>query len=176
MPLEAYLPKAELDLKKKLLPSLMRSDASLVAAHPPFYCNLAASILASNSEKSAWMPTSGGAMGSTRKAAISQSVSSRTMSAADRQRSWRSANENSSRDHGRSSGPSGGPKARKKDAGLARKMQTRSKVSSRDREAISPQSRGIGPQPRANGGEWGAQAENGAQSAKAHQTHMIGGD
>ena len=32
---------------------------------------------------------------------------------------------------------SGGPKARKKDAGLARKMQICSKVGSRDREVIS---------------------------------------
>ena len=89
------------------------------------------------------------------------------MSAADRQRKWRSANENKCRYHGEVG--RGGPKARKKDAGLARKMQTRSKVSSRDREAISPQSRVIGPQPRAISGEWGAKAENGAQSAKAFQ-------
>ena len=79
-------------------------------------------------------------MGSIREVAISRSVSSRTMSAADRQRSWRSANKNKFRDHGEVR--SGGPKARKKDAGLARKMQTRSKVRSRDREAICCWSRG----------------------------------
>ena len=88
------------------------------------------------------------------------------MSAADRLRSWRSADKDKCGDQGEVR--SGGPKAGKKDAGLARKMQTRSKVSSRDREAISPQSRGIGPHKRANGREWGAKAENGAQSAKAH--------
>ena len=115
-------------------------------------------------------------MGSIREVAISRSVSSRTMSAADRQRSWRSANESSCRDHGRRSGPSGGPKARKKDAGLARKMQIRSKVGSRDREVISSQSRRNGPQSRANthqtdlvGGEWDAKA-------KTHQTNLIGGE
>ena len=112
-------------------------------------------------------------MGSIREVAISRSVSSRTMSAADRQRSWRSANENTCRDHGEVR--SGGPKARKQDAGLARKMETRSKVSSRDREPISPQSRGIGPQSRAIGGERGARAENGS-AENGSQTHLIGGD
>ena len=85
------------------------------------------------------------------------------MSAADRLRSWRSADKNKCRDHGEVR--SGGPKARKKDAGLARKMQIRSKVGSRDREVISSQSQRNGPQSRANthqtdllGGEWGAEA------------------
>ena len=111
-------------------------------------------------------------MGSIRMVAISRSVSSRTMSAADRQKSWRSANKNACRDYGETG--RGGPKARKKDAGLARKMQTRSKVSSRDRQAISPQSRVIGP--RAIGGERGARAENGSAENGAFQTHLIGGD
>ena len=89
------------------------------------------------------------------------------MSAADRQRSWRSANENSSRDHGRRSGPSGGPKARKKDAGLA---------ASRNREAISPQSRGVGPQSRSISREWGAKAENGAENGpQSRSTDLTAG-
>ena len=113
-------------------------------------------------------------MGSIRMVAISRSVSSRTMSAADRQKSWRSANKNACRDYGETG--RGGPKARKKDAGLARKMQTRSKVSSRDRQAISPESRGFGPHPRAIGGERGARAENGSAENGAFQTHLIGGD
>ena len=57
------------------------------------------------------------------------------MSAADRLRSWRSADKNKCGDHGEVR--SGGPKARKKDAGLARKMKICSKVGSRDREVIS---------------------------------------
>ena len=87
------------------------------------------------------------------------------MSAADRQRSWRSANENSCRDHGEVR--SGGPKARKKDAGLA---------ASRNREAISPQSRGIGPQSRSISREWGAKAENGAENGpQSRSTDLTAG-
>ena len=56
------------------------------------------------------------------------------MSAADRLRSWRSADKNKCGDQGEVR--SGGPKARKKDAGVARKMQICSKVGSRDREVI----------------------------------------
>ena len=87
------------------------------------------------------------------------------MSAADRLRSWRSADKNKCRDNGEVR--SGGPKARKKDAGLARKMQIRSKVGSREREVISSQSQRNGPQSRAKthqtdllGGEWGAEAND----------------
>ena len=85
------------------------------------------------------------------------------MSAADRLRSWRSADKNKCRDNGEVR--SGGPKARKKDARLASKMQIRSKVGSREREVISSQSQRNGPQSRAKthqtdmlGGEWGAEA------------------
>jgi hypothetical protein len=89
------------------------------------------------------------------------------MSAADRQRSWRSANEDSCRDHGRRSGPSGGPKARKKDAGLA---------ASRNREAIPPQSRGVGPQSRSISREWGAKSENGAENGpQSRSTDLTAG-
>ena len=112
--------------------------------------------------------------GSSREVAISRSVSSRTMSAADRLRSWRSADKNKCGDHGEVR--SGGPKARKKDAGLARKMQIRSKVGSRDREVISAKSQRFGPQSRAStyqtdlfGGERGAEA-------KTHQTDLLGGE
>ena len=89
------------------------------------------------------------------------------MSAADRQRSWRSANENSSRDHGRSSGPSGGPKARTKDAGLA---------ASRIREAISPQPRGVRPQSRSISRERGAKSEDGAENGpQSRSTDLTAG-
>ena len=47
--------------------------------------------------------------GTIRKVAISRSVSSRTMSAADRLRSWRSADKDKCRDNGKVR--SGGPKA-----------------------------------------------------------------
>ena len=97
------------------------------------------------------------------------------MSAADRQRSWRSAPQDGGPAVADPRLASGGPKARKKDAGLTRKMQTRSEVSSRDREAISPHARGIGPQSRAISREWGAKAEKRAQSAKAVKTELIGG-
>ena len=95
------------------------------------------------------------------------------MSAADPLRSWRSADKSKCGDHGEVR--SGGPKARKNDARLARKMQIRSKVGSRDREVVAAKSQRFGPQSRAPtyqtdllGGKRGA-------DAKTHQTEMLGG-
>ena len=112
--------------------------------------------VASNSKKSVWTPDSRGTRGSIREVAISRSVSSRTMSAADRPRSWRSANKNKSRDHGSSHN---GPKARKnvgsrdqRNGKAGKQMQIRSKVGSRDQRD--------GPQSRAD---------------KNHQAQQIGG-
>ena len=93
------------------------------------------------------------------------------MSAADRLRSWRSADKNKCGDHGEVR--SGGPKARKKDAGLARKMQICSKVGSRDREVIpaiarqGSRRRVIGPEEDLSGGESSRRRMIGGQTAEA---------
>ena len=102
-------------------------------------------------------------MGSIREVAISRSVSSRTMSAADRPRSWRSANKDKCRDHGSSKG---GPKARKnvrhcgrdRSRSKARKqMQICSNVGIDQRNG--PQSRAKTCQTDEIGGENGAGAD-----------------
>ena len=95
------------------------------------------------------------------------------MSAADRLRSWRSADKNKSRANGEVR--SGGPqhkcrdKARKnvrhggRDRSKARKqMQIRSKVGSAERAVISSQSQSNGPQSR--------------MISKTHQTQWVGGE
>ena len=107
----------------------------------------AARVIASSSNKSAWTQGSGGTRGSIREVTIFRSVSSRTMSAADPLRSWRSADKSKCGDHGEVR--SGGPKTRKNDARLAGKMQIRSKVGSRDREVVAAKSQRFGPQSRA---------------------------
>ena len=96
--------------------------------------------------------------------AIFRSVPSRTMSPADRLRSWSSAEANTFGEH--DDLRSGGTKAGKKVRHEARKqMQIRSKVGSRKREVISSQSQRYRPQSRADThqtdvlrGEWGAEA------------------
>ena len=98
------------------------------------------------------------------------------MSAADRLRSWRSADKNKCGDQGEVR--SGGPKARKKDAGLARKMAGRpSELGSRDRDVVAAKAQRFSPQSRApRGGEAQThQRERGAE-AKTHQTDFNGGN
>ena len=97
------------------------------------------------------------------------------MLAADRLRSWRSAEKNKCGDHGKVR--SGGPQARKKDAGLARKMAGRpSELGSRDREVVAAKAQRFSPQSRApKGGEAQThQRERGAE-AQTHQTDLNGG-
>ena len=99
------------------------------------------------------------------------------MSAADRLRSWRSAETNKCGEHGNLR--SGGAQARKKDAGLARKMAGRpSELGSRDREVVAAKAQRFSPQSRApKGGEAQThQRERGAEAQTCHQTALNGGN
>ena len=95
-------------------------------------------------------------MGSIRKVAISRSASSRTMSAADRLRSWRSASKNNYRDHGevRSGGRPGGEIAVRHRARERSSGRHHVRHCGRDRSSRKHRD---GPQSRAN-----------------HQTHVLG--
>ena len=112
----------------------------------------------SSSKKSAWTRGSGGARGSIRKVAISRSASSRTMSAADRLRSWRSASKNNYRDHGkvRSGGRPGGETAGRHRARERSSGRQNVRHCGRDRSSRKHRN---GPQSRAN-----------------NQTHVLGGE
>ena len=112
----------------------------------------------SSSKKSAWTRGSGGARGSIREVAISRSASSRTMSAADRLRSWRSASKNNYRDHGkvRSGGRPGGETAGRHRARERSSGRQNVRHCGRDRSS--------------------RKHRNGPQSRAKTQTHMLGGE
>ena len=117
----------------------------------------------SSSKKSAWTRGSGGARGSIREVAISRSASSRTMSAADRLRSWRSASKNNYRDHGkvRSGGRPGG--------------ETAVRHRARDRSSGRKDVRHCGRR-HCGRGRSSRKHRNGPQSRANNQTHVLGGE
>ena len=112
----------------------------------------------SSSKKSAWTRGSGGARGPIREVAISRSASSRTMSAADRLRSWRSASKNNYRYHGkvRSGRRPGGETAVRHRARERSSGRQNVRHCGRDRSS--------------------RKHRNGPQSRAKTQTHLLGGE